>query len=212
MHIDTVKLYKDHPVIGKNGEQKDTTYGEYVEIGDQNFIDNSYIGDYTYTGQYCFIQNTRIGKFVSMAAMIRIGPTNHPYDRPSQHMFAYNGGGYGFPEADQDFLSGRRVNTTIIGNDVWIGHGAIIQAGITVGDGSVIGSGAVVTKDVPPYTIVGGIPAKILKERFPKEIADKLLAIKWWDWDRKVLEERYDDLRMPIDAFVKKYYDETKNE
>ena len=77
---------------------------------------------------------------------------------------------------DSQFLESRRQKVTTIGNDVWIGHGVTIQSGITVGDGAVIGAGAVVTKDIPPYTIVGGIPAKPLKERFPKEIQKKLLS------------------------------------
>lgn len=75
----------------------------------------------------------------------------------------------------------------VIGSDVWIGFEAVIMQGVRIGDGAVIGSRAVVTKDVPPYTIVGGVPAKALKKRFPDATADKLLALKWWDWpDEKV--------------------------
>lgn len=206
MHIETIKLYPDRPVIGKQSQIKDTTFGEYVEIGEQNSIDNSAIGGYSYTGSYCYVQNSVIGRFASIADMVRIGPTNHPYDRPSQHLFAYNGDGYGFPNKDTQFLERRRQKVTIVGNDVWIGHGATIQAGVTVGDGAVIGAGSVVTKDIPPYTIVGGIPAKPLKERFPKDIQEKLLTIKWWDWSREELEERYEELKMPIEDFVEKYY------
>ncbi len=99
-----------------------------------------------------------------------------PYDCPSQHMFAYNGTGYGFPNKDQSYLETRQHNWAIIGPDVWIGHGAIIQAGITVGTGAVIGAGAVVTKDVAP---VGGVPAKVLKDRFPDSLKEQLLAIAW---------------------------------
>lgn len=205
MHIETVKLYPDRPVIGKYSQIKDTTYGEYVELGESNSVDNSKIGGYSYTGSYCYIQNSVIGRFASISDMVRIGPTNHPYERPSQHLFAYNGDGYGFPNKDSQFLEGRRQKVTIVGNDVWIGHGVTIQSGVTVGDGAVIGAGAVVTKDVPPYTIVGGIPAKPLKERFPKEIQEKLLKIKWWDWSRTELEERYEDLKLPIEDFVEKY-------
>ena len=206
MHIETIKLYPNRPVIGKQSQIKDATFGEYVEIGEQNSIDNSAIGGYSYTGSYCYVQNSVIGRFASIADMVRIGPTNHPYERPSQHLFAYNGDGYGFPNKDTQFLEGRRQKVTTVGNDVWIGHGVTIQAGVTVGDGAVIGAVAVVTKDMPPYTIVGGIPAKPLKERFSKDIQEKLLTIKWWDWSREELEERYEDLKLPIEDFVEKYY------
>lgn len=78
MHIDVVKLSKEKPTIGPGSKIKATTFGQYVELGAQNYIDNATIGDYTYTGQYCFIQNSTLKRFISMAAMIRIGPTNHP--------------------------------------------------------------------------------------------------------------------------------------
>ena len=146
MHIDYVKLSKDQPTIGDGGQTKDTKFGQYVEIGSQNFIDNSTIGDYTYTGQLCFIQNSELKRFISMAAMVRIGPTNHPYNRPSQHIFAYNGTGYGFGEPDTAFLQQRRELKTVIGNDVWLGHDVVMPAGMTVGDNAVVGAGAVVTR------------------------------------------------------------------
>lgn len=205
MHLETTHLFPDKPVIGRNSQVQRTTFGSYVELGESNFVDHATIGDYTYTGQFCFIQNTKISQFVSIAAMVRIGPTNHPYDRPSQHMFAYNGSGYGFPNKDQSYLETRQHNWAIIGPDVWIGHGAIIQAGITVGTGAVIGAGAVVTKDVAPYTIVGGVPAKVLKDRFPDHIKKQLLAIAWWEWDRPTLEARHHDFSLPIEEFVAKW-------
>lgn len=71
----------------------------------------------------------------------------------------------------------------VVGNDVWIGYEAVIMSGVKIGDGAVVGTRAVVTKDVPPYTIVGGVPAKPIRRRFDDEIIDKLLALRWWDWD-----------------------------
>ena len=73
----------------------------------------------------------------------------------------------------------------IIGNDVWIGYGAVILSGVTIGDGAIIGTNALVTKDVPPYTIAGGIPAKPLKKRFSEEKISALMKIKWWDWSEE---------------------------
>ena len=77
----------------------------------------------------------------------------------------------------------------VIGNDVWIGYEAIILAGVTIGDGAIIGTRAVVTKDVPPYTIVGGIPAKAIRLRFPKKDIEQLLELKWWDWSIEKISE-----------------------
>ena len=102
-------------------------------------------------------------------------------------------------------MANRKQVRTTIGNDVWIGHGAIIQVGLTVGDGAVIGSGAVVTHDVEPYTIVGGVSAKKIKDRFPDEIKADLEKIAWWDWSREQLEANYLDFRLPIEEFVQKH-------
>ena len=205
MHIEFPKLSQDKPTIGEGTQYKRTVFGQWVELGSNNLIDNCTIGDYDYTGQYCFMQNSDLKKFISIAALVRIGPTNHPYDRASQHMFAYNGGAYGFTQKDTAFLAKRQLVRTTIGNDVWIGHGAIIQAGLTIGDGAVIGSGAVVTHDVAPYTIVGGVPAKPLKDRFPDEVKADLEKIAWWDWSREELEKYYLDFRLPIKEFIAKH-------
>ena len=78
----------------------------------------------------------------------------------------------------------------VIGNDVWIGYEAVIMAGVTVGDGAIIGTRAVVTKDVPPYTIVGGVPAKPIRKRFSENVINTLLEIKWWDWSREKISEK----------------------
>ncbi|KRM92047.1 DapH/DapD/GlmU-related protein [Liquorilactobacillus cacaonum] len=205
MHIEFPKLSKDEPTIGRGSQIKNTTFGQWVELGENNLVDNCVIGDYNYTGQYCFMQNSDLKKFISIAAQVRIGPTNHPYNRVAQHIFAYNGEAYGFAQKDSEYLKTRKQIRTTIGNDVWIGHGAIIQTGLTVGDGAVIGSGAVVTHDVEPYTIVGGVSAKVIKNRFPDEIKTDLEQIAWWDWSRQKLEECYLDFRLPVEEFVKKH-------
>ncbi len=77
----------------------------------------------------------------------------------------------------------------VVGNDVWIGYEAVILSGVTIGDGAIIGTRAVVTKDVPPYTIVGGVPARMIRKRFSEEVIDSLLKIKWWDWPKERIAE-----------------------
>ena len=83
----------------------------------------------------------------------------------------------------------------VVGNDVWIGYEAVIMAGVTIGDGAIIGTRAIVTKDVPPYTIVGGVPAKIIRKRFPDEVISKLLEIRWWDWEKNKIEKNIEKIK-----------------
>jgi acetyltransferase-like isoleucine patch superfamily enzyme len=107
---------------------------------------------------------------------------------------------------DDDFFEWRRADDVTIGHDVWIGHGATILAGVSVGTGAVVGAGAVVSKDVAPFTIVGGVPSKPIRERFPKAVQDGLLALAWWDWEHEKLAEALQDFReLDADAFVEKH-------
>lgn len=109
-------------------------------------------------------------------------------------------------DTDQDFFAWRRQNRVVIGHDVWIGHGATVLPGVTVGNGAVIGAGAVVAKDVAPYTIVGGVPAKLIRERFGREIAERFGKLAWWDWDHARLRDALNDFRMlDADAFLIRY-------
>lgn len=91
-----------------------------------------------------------------------------------------------------------------IGNDVWIGHGVTILSGVTIGDGAVVGAGAVVVKDVAPYAIVGGCPAKLIRMRFEDEVVKQLMQIRWWDWSLEVIRSRAEDL-IDTPAFIEKY-------
>ena len=91
----------------------------------------------------------------------------------------------------------------VVGNDVWIGYEAVILAGVTIGDGAIIGTRAVVTKDVPPYTIVGGVPAKPIRRRFPEETAEKLLELQWWNWPRERIAEHIAALQAGSIAQIK---------
>jgi phosphonate metabolism protein (transferase hexapeptide repeat family) len=200
------KRLTEKPFIHKNSIINNSCFGEYTEIGEQNYIDNVELGDYSYTGPFCFLQNTIVGKFSNIAAMVRVGPTNHPIERPTLHHITYRKKMYGFDEKDDEVLfENRRSQTTYIGHDTWIGHGAIIMPGLKIGNGSVIGCGAVVTKDVPEYTVVAGVPAKVIKKRFHENTWKKLEEIKWWDWPYEKIKENLSDLSGDTEEFIKKF-------
>lgn len=154
-------------------------YTSKVFIRNRVSIDkNVKIGDYTYVcdGTRVF-NNTTIGKFCSIATDITIGASLHPTDFLSTHPFQYCSCYLG----NKEKYTFETFPKTLIGNDVWIGCHAIIKCGVTVGDGAIIGSGAVITKDVPPYAIVVGVPGKILRYRFSEEIRNKLQNLQWWN-------------------------------
>lgn len=141
----------------------------------------SIIGDYTYISNNTVVDNVQIGKFCSISDYCRIGlPFHNPSLLSTSPLFSikHNAAKTSWVEEDIADYESRR---TIIGNDVWIASRVLIMGGLTIGDGAVIAAGAVVTKDVPPYAIVGGVPAKIIKYRFPKELIDRLIDVKWWN-------------------------------
>lgn len=195
------------PLIDPSAEVINTTIGKYTEIADRCRISESEIGDYSYIMQDGSVWCATIGKFANIASSVRINAPNHPTWRATLHHFTYRASDY-WPDADMDtdFFAWRRENRVTIGHDVWIGHGATILPGVTVGDGAVIGAGAVVSKSVEPYTIVGGVPARIIRRRFPQEIADRFQMLKWWDWDHDSLRTALPDFRvLDSESFLNKY-------
>lgn len=192
------KIYEDAQVVN-------CQLGDYTEICEGCKLLDSSIGAYSYCFQDNDIFNAEIGKFASIATGVRINPVQHPtYSRPSQHHFTYRCNHYGFGPADESIQEVRHALKVVIGNDVWIGHNAIIMGGVTIGDGAVIGAGAVVTHDVAPYEIVVGVPAKHLRWRFEEPIRNAIAATKWWDWDHETLKERigdFQDLRLFLDKY-----------
>lgn len=156
--------------------------GDNVAFNRRSYINDSVIGDYSYSGSNTTINFSSIGKFCSLARNVDIGGFDHDYHKvTTMPLFRFDqllGGGD--PEVNETELCE-------IGNDVWIAAGTQILHKVSVGDGAVIGGGAVVTKDVPPYAIVAGVPAKIVKYRFDDKTIDNLLEIKWWDWPKEIL-------------------------
>jgi phosphonate metabolism protein (transferase hexapeptide repeat family) len=184
-----------------------STLGRFTEIAEGSHILESTIGDYSYTARFADVAYSRLGKFANVAAFTRINPGEHPHHRASLHHFMYRSSYYWPEEADEAHVfDWRRSRSVIIGNDTWVGHGAVIMKGVTVGDGAVVASNAVVTKDVPPYAIVGGLPAKFIKWRHPPAVAERLQALAWWDWGHEELRQALPDFRaLSAEAFLERY-------
>ncbi len=184
----------------------------------KNYINNPNIevGDYTYYDDFEDVSNFEknvkyhfdfigdkliIGKFCMIAsgATFIMNGGNHLTEATSAYPFAIFGGAW------QHAMDGKSYPTkgnTIIGNDVWIGHDATIMPGVTIGDGAIIATKAVVTKNVEPYTVIGGNPAKPIKKRFSDETISKLLELKWWDWDIEKITKNVDKLTSHPEALL----------
>jgi phosphonate metabolism protein (transferase hexapeptide repeat family) len=189
-------LSESLPQIHDACEITDSQLGRYVEIGTGSRLSNVAMGDYSYCDRFADIANAQVGKFANIASFVRIGATDHPLDRASLHHFMYRSAAY-WPQIPDDaaWFAHRRARGAVIGHDTWIGHNAQIKPEVTVGDGAVVASGAIVTADVAPYTIVAGIPARPIRTRQPKDIADRLIALAWWDWDHDLLGARLPEFR-----------------
>jgi acetyltransferase-like isoleucine patch superfamily enzyme len=161
-------------------------------------INNSIIAPYTYVGKNCLIQNTNIGKFCSIANDVFIGLGKHPTYLISTSTLFYrtkNTLDLKLIEKDIDFDEYGQIN---IGNDVWIGARAILMDGVTVGNGAIIAANSVVTKDIPPYAIVGGVPAKVIKYRFPDNKIEELQRSAWWNCSFEEIKQK---LKEPNNLF-----------
>lgn len=158
---------------------------------------NIIVGDYTYYDDFENVENFEknvkyhfdfvgdkliIGKFCMIASDVKfiMNGANHLTDSLSTYPFAIFGKGWENAMNGKKYPQKGNIN---IGNDVWIGYNATIMAGVTIGDGAIVATNSTVIKDVDPYSIVGGNPAKEIKKRFPKEVITKLLELQWWNWD-----------------------------
>lgn len=181
-------------LIGKRCYVADSDLGKTVNISSDVTLLSCHVGDYTYIGPGCVMSNATIGRYCSIAPQVYIGLGTHPSRKfVSTHpLFYLHRPAMGWTIADRDYLA--EFSPTTVGNDVWIGLRAAIVDGVTIGDGAIIGAGAVVVKDVPPYTIWGGVPARQIRERFSREEAEFLMSFKWWEKDEDWLRENYHKL------------------
>jgi phosphonate metabolism protein (transferase hexapeptide repeat family) len=185
----------------------DSVLGRYTEVGAGTRLDAVELGDYSYCDRLCDLANTTVGRFANIASSVRVGATDHPLDRASLHHFLYRSERYWADAVDDEaWFARRRSRRTVLGHDTWIGHAAQIKPEVVVGNGAVVASGAIVTKDVPAYAIVAGVPARVVRMRQPPDIAERLVRLAWWEWDHATLRARLDDFRcLPAAAFLDRY-------
>jgi phosphonate metabolism protein (transferase hexapeptide repeat family) len=195
------------PRIHPTAELKGCKLGPYSAVGERVILREVTVGDFSYFERHAEAIYTTIGKFCSIAANTRINALEHPMERATTHKVSYRPNEYfRFLGVDQGFRERRRGKPVNIGNDVWIGHGAVVMPDVNIGDGAIVGANAVVTWDVPAYSIVAGVPARVLRPRFPAEIAARLVALAWWDWPLERLHQAIPDMQaMPIAAFLSKW-------
>lgn len=175
-------------------------------IYDYSILTSVDLGDFTYVSDNCRINNTKIGKFCSIGPYVKCGIGKHPTrDFVSTHpVFFSNKRQCGVSFVDEvKFVENVTVN---IGNDVWVGANAVIMDGVIIGDGVIVAAGAIVTEDVPPYAIVGGVPAKLIRYRFTEEVINRLLVLKWWDKDITWIKHRA-GLFCNVHNFLEKAHD-----
>lgn len=185
-------------------------YEASVRLSTAVLIGDCRIGAFTYIGGGSEIRNVSIGRFCSIAANVAIGPAEHPVDWLSSHPFQFDGVRYFDSDENwQDFINPElrfhgNAALTEVGNDVWIGRNVIIKQGVKVGNGAIIAGGAFVSKDVPDYAIMGGVPARLIRYRFDLKTIELLQGIEWWNYKLELLKNSINlcDINQSIDKII----------
>lgn len=169
-------------IVGENSRITYSRLGKYVRIDRYNLIYHSHIGHYTYTGPFDMVFMAKIGNFSSISYGVTIGPPEHDHQKITTHPFLYDSKYDIFSE--HEVLENKKFSKkTEIGSDVWIGCNVTILRGCKIGHGAVIGANSLVNKDIPPFSIAVGSPAKIIKYRFDELTINRLLELSWWEWN-----------------------------
>jgi phosphonate metabolism protein (transferase hexapeptide repeat family) len=195
------------PRVHSSSRLRETKLGVFTDIAERVILAECQVGDYSYIERHVEGIYTTIGKFCAVAAGARLNALNHPMERISQHKITYRPNEYFvYAKVDKAFREKRQSARVVIGHDVWIGHGAIVLPGISIGHGAVVAAGAVVTRNVEPYAVVAGVPAKPIKWRFEKLIRERIIALAWWDWEQERLMAAVADMQtMTVEEFLEKY-------
>ncbi len=175
-------------------------------IGKKSRIISTSIGYGSYIGNACNFVNSKIGRYCSIANSVTVVSSTHPTNgmvstHPAFFSNSYKPLSYVKRRKKGEFLATENGYCTEIGNDVWIGNNVLIKGGVKIGDGAVVAMGSVVTKDIPPYAVVGGVPARIIKYRADEKVIDELLEIQWWNKPESWIKQ-YAELFCDVEKFI----------
>ncbi|UTO27893.1 DapH/DapD/GlmU-related protein [Bartonella harrusi] len=202
-----LRFHESEPRVHTTARLHGCKLGRYVEINERVVLRYVTVGDFSYFERNSEAIYSDIGRFCSIASHVCVNALEHPIERLSMHKITYRPNEYfRYKPLDRSFRERRCAKRVSIGHDVWIGHGAIIMPSVTIGHGAVIGANAVITKNVLPYTIVAGVPAKCLRMRFSDHVIQELLEMAWWNWPLDKIYNALPDMQtLPIEDFIRKW-------
>ncbi|CDO47147.1 chloramphenicol acetyltransferase [Bartonella henselae] len=202
-----LRFRESQPRINTTARLHGCKLGRYVEINERVVLRDVTVGDFSYFEHNSEAIYSDIGRFCSIASHVCVNALEHPMERLSTHKITYRPNEYfRYMSLDRSFRERRCEKRVTVGHDVWIGHGAVIMPGVAIGHGAIIGTNAVITKDILPYTIVAGVPAKPLRMRFPDNVIQTLLEMAWWNWPLDKIYNALPDMQnLPIEVFIHKW-------